>query len=362
MMRTLRFTLSILFLLGAACFGGANSYAYAQSTPVTVRVSPATILVALNQSVDLAIEVVNVQAMYGFDIQLTFDPAVVEVVDANPDLDGVQIALGAFMDPGFAIINRADNTAGTLQFVMTQLNPSEAKTGTGNLVVVKFKGKQSGKTSPVTLVKVDIAQRDGTKLPTALVSGQISVVASPPGPTNTNVPTQGPGTPMPTLTNTSPPPNTAAPTNTRPPATPRPTNTRSAAQPTATRTTSNQPAVSTATLEQAPGSTPEPSATQLGVVPPELNPGENTPTTEAETAAITPANSPTVIAAIVTSKPAQPTVIVVEITSTPAPTAQPDKSSPLTTAGLVVCVGIAGVLIGIAATYFLTRRQRSALP
>ena len=64
------------------------------------------------------------------DLALTFDPNVVEVVDADPNQAGVQAALGTFLDSGFVVLNAADNVTGTLRFAMTQLNPSQPKSGT----------------------------------------------------------------------------------------------------------------------------------------------------------------------------------------------------------------------------------------
>lgn len=184
------------------------------AAPVVVRIVPASVQVAAGETVDVAVEVVDVVDLYGFDVTVTFDPQVVEVVDADPNLPGVQMAQGLFLDPGFAVINAADNTAGSAHFVMTQLNPSEAKSGTGSLLVVKLLGKQAGTSSPLTLEDPQLARRDGFMIPSTPVSGQVDVIAAG-GPTSTSMPTQGAGTPM----ATAPPGPTALPAT----ATPQPT-------------------------------------------------------------------------------------------------------------------------------------------
>lgn len=156
-----------------------------------VRLAPAEIVVAAGQTVDAAIEVVAAPDLYGIDVSLTFDPNVVEVVDADPSTEGVQVALGTFLDPGFVIRNAADNTAGTVRFAMTQLSPSEPKSGSGVVVVVKLRGKQAGVTSPLTIVKAGAAQRTGESIPTLPSSGQVRVVAvAGQAPTATSIPTQ----------------------------------------------------------------------------------------------------------------------------------------------------------------------------
>lgn len=175
--------------------------ALAQDAPVIVRVNPSVARVVAGQEVELSIEIAEARELYGADVSLAFDPAVVEVVDADPSLGDVQMAQGTFFDTGFVLRNAADNAAGTMQFAMTQLNPSTAKSGSGALFVVRLRGKVNGQSSPLTITGAEVAQRDGSKLPVSTINGQVQVVASvTPGPTATSVPTQAAGTPLATST------------------------------------------------------------------------------------------------------------------------------------------------------------------
>jgi hypothetical protein len=142
---------------------------------------------------------VDVEGLYGFDVQLSFDPAVVEVVDADPDKAGVQVSLGRMLDSGMAVRDSADNEAGTIHYAMTQINPSEAKSGTGNLIVIRLRGKAAGTTN-LAFTSVDLARRDATAIDTAPQPGAVSVLAetSAQQPTTTPIPTQAPPTPVPT--------------------------------------------------------------------------------------------------------------------------------------------------------------------
>jgi hypothetical protein len=335
---------------------------HAQSA-VTVRISPASVQVVAGQNVDVAVEVVNIQAMYGFDVMLSFDPSSVEVVDANPNIAGVQVAMGVFMDPGFAIINTVDNTAGALRFVMTQLNPSQPKSGTGNLIVVKFLGKQANASSQIKLVKVDIAQNDGAKIPTTLVSGQIDVVPSQPGPTYTSVPTQGPGTVIPTTPATPgvtpPTATTRAPTITQAPTNTRgPTNTHQpgvAAAPTNTQrppVTATSPAGGvlsfTATLPAAVAASP----TQAFIAP-------------TQTTILTTQKTHPAVAALTSATPAAPVlvtkiVVVTAIGQAAQPTSPGSRGAlGFLTGGVGLCVGVVGLLLGGVIAILALRSRRS---
>jgi hypothetical protein len=255
---------------------------------VAVGVAPTSVEVAINQTVDVAVEVKDIRDLYGFDVALAFDPQTVEVIDADPGTDGVQIALGTFLDPGFVIINEANNQAGSVRLAMTQINPSQPKTGTGALVVVKLKGKQARAASPLTLVSAQLARRDGIKLTTALAAGQITVNAQASSqPTPTSIPAQGAGIGMPTDQPTSAlePAPTELPTST--------------VEPTSTELPANAVVAATATPE--PTTAPAP--------PTEMPPAASTPATAVPSA-------PTL-----TSSSAQPA-------STLAPDPSPTVASP----------------------------------
>jgi hypothetical protein len=163
--------------------------AHAQAQTATVRVMPALIQINPGQTAELAIEVVDVQNLYGFDLQLAFNPGVMEVVDANPNQSGVQVIQGDFMDQGFEAVNEVDNTTGTLRFVMTQLNPSQPKSGTGMLVRLQLRGLSGGST-PLTLAFAELVDRDANVLPVLLTPGRVEVAGTPGAPTNTLGPTQ----------------------------------------------------------------------------------------------------------------------------------------------------------------------------
>ncbi len=178
-------------------------------TPVVVRVVPKTIQVAVGQTVDVAVEVVEVSDLYAIDILMAYDPLAVEVVDQDPELEGIQVKLGTLLEPGFVILNLVDNSLGRLRLVMTQLNPATPKNGSGTLVVVTLKGLAPRASSSVEVLAVKLASPNGLEIPVgSLENASLQVAANNPGPTSTSIPAQDPGTPMPT-----PVPPTAAPTS-----------------------------------------------------------------------------------------------------------------------------------------------------
>ncbi len=189
--------------------------ALAQDGGALVRTNPPVLEIGEGQIETLQILLVNANNVYGMDLQARFDPAVVEVVDADPKQDGVQMTPGDFLKADFVVRNNADNKVGTLHYVVTQLNPTPPANGEGVILTIQFLGKVSGVKAELTFVSIQIADRRGVKPPvTAQDADLLAVPPKPPTPT-----------PVPTATIIISPPTTFPPTVTlsRPPSATRPT-------------------------------------------------------------------------------------------------------------------------------------------
>lgn len=139
-----------------------------------VRITPEEAVMRRNQTRTLAVRVQRVHELYGVDIIVTFDPRVVEVVDADPTKEGIQIAQGQFLDPGFTVYNTANNQTGEIRFTMTQLNPSEAKSGSGVLFYITLRGREVGRTR-INITKAEMATRDGEYIENVTRFGKVIV-------------------------------------------------------------------------------------------------------------------------------------------------------------------------------------------
>jgi len=132
-------TLSRLALLMIPLFFSHPSLAREDTAGTVVRVLPATGGFAVGELIQVEVRIVNVENLYGADVQLAFDPAVLKVIDADPNLPGVQVSPSdELLSPDWVIKNEADNEAGTVWYAVTQLNPSPAVSGTGALCTFQF--------------------------------------------------------------------------------------------------------------------------------------------------------------------------------------------------------------------------------
>lgn len=169
----------IVFVLGTALIllGMGVVPARAQSDGAMVRVEPATLQVGEGQTENIKLIIENGQDVYGIDVRAEFDPNVLEIVDSDAAKAGVQMIPGDFLKPDFVVQNQADNQAGTLQYVVTQMNPSPPANGSGIVLEILVRGKTRAQTSPITIIRAEIADRRGNTLNVASANGNVETVA-----------------------------------------------------------------------------------------------------------------------------------------------------------------------------------------
>ena len=167
--------------------------------------------------VEIPIEIRNVQDLYAVDLEIHFDPRILTFEDADPQMDGIQPALGTFLDAGMVLYNTVDPEAGIIRFVMTQVNPSEPKSGSGVLIVLYAVGAAEGE-STLEVVRADLSTREGIAIPSELVENSVKVAANAAEVQATPIPVQNPTSiiVIPTLAPTATPTVTPVPTSTKP--------------------------------------------------------------------------------------------------------------------------------------------------
>ena len=164
---------------GLAAIGRAND-------PTTVSINPASQEISLGATGSTDVLVENVTDLYGFEFQITFDPTLVEVVDADPVRAGVQIQPGDFLSPDWLLENNVDNDNGTIAYALCQLNPSLPQSGDGVLATITWRGKVMG-TSPITFTNVQLGAPGGVPIPATTQDGEVTVGEPSPGPTITSL-------------------------------------------------------------------------------------------------------------------------------------------------------------------------------
>lgn len=227
----------LVLLLLSALFSAMPLQAQAVAT---LRPDPAQLELMPGETAALEIRLENARNLYGIDMRLAFDPAVLEIIDADPSQSGAQMAPGTFPTPDLIAFNAADNAAGTARYVVTQLNPTPPATGSGIVLTVQVRARAAGLTD-LTIPLVEMSDRDGNLLAVNAASSSIEVRGDPAAATG-----------IPLL-----PPNSGASGESAAPATP-----------TATDTPTNA-STNDALPESPPSEQAAPGATPLAPVAPE---------------------------------------------------------------------------------------------
>lgn len=150
----------------------------ASSTPLLsaltarVRVEPATLTLAVGQTASMTVQLDNVQGLVGAELHLIYDPAVLDVQDADARITGTQIALGNFLKPDFIALNQAGQ--GKIDVAVLQLPPSEPVSGSGQLIAFTVKASAPGD-SALTLATVLLSNQKGSPIPVQTENGQVTV-------------------------------------------------------------------------------------------------------------------------------------------------------------------------------------------
>ncbi|MHB1338879.1 MAG: cohesin domain-containing protein [Bellilinea sp.] len=179
----------ILFIILLVSIPFARGSAAAQAVTQIGVFEPIT--AATGVVVEVPVRVQDAVELYAIDIEIRFDPALLAAEDADPATPGIQLGFAGFLDPGLVLYNEVDNQQGTAHFVMTQVNPSEPKNGSGILLVLYLKGMTTGQ-SDITVSNVQISDRSGNEIPSSGVNSTLKVEASAPAVQPTAIPVLNP--------------------------------------------------------------------------------------------------------------------------------------------------------------------------
>ena len=96
--------------------------------------------------------------VYGAQLHVGFDSTLIEIRDADPSSDGVQIEPGPAFPPrkSYVAVNRVDNALGTADFVATLLSPAPPLQGEIAIASFEVVGKAGG-AAKIDLMKVILA-------------------------------------------------------------------------------------------------------------------------------------------------------------------------------------------------------------
>ncbi len=127
----------------------------------TVSITPQTSTIDGCGFVDVYLHLEDVHDLYAVDIELSFEPTVLEVVDLKAGEPGVNFEpINTWFEVGYWVHNEADNGTGKIRYSATQTNTTAPVDGSGDIARIRFITKSIG-SSDITISKAELSDRDG---------------------------------------------------------------------------------------------------------------------------------------------------------------------------------------------------------
>jgi hypothetical protein len=151
--------------------------AMTQDNYAVLRFNPPILSLAPDTQGTITILVEDVQALYGLEFQLAFDPDIIEVIDADPNEEGVQIKPADWWKDGFVAVNKADNGSGRIDFAATLLRPALPASGRIVIAAIPFTARKTG-SSTLSVESALLSTRDAEAIAYKKQAGRIMVTAN----------------------------------------------------------------------------------------------------------------------------------------------------------------------------------------
>ncbi len=159
----------------------ANIGATAPITPTTrIDFAPLRQGISYGDYATVTLEISNADRLYAVIVQASFDPTVLQVVDANLAQPGVQIAPGNFLTPTQSIVvyNNADNDKGDIAYAVA-VNQGPPVSGNGILASILFQGSGVG-TGKIAFKSVLMFYPGAIPIDPIIIGNDAEIQVSPP--------------------------------------------------------------------------------------------------------------------------------------------------------------------------------------
>lgn len=121
-------------------------------------------------SVTVTVHVENVTNLYGLELEILFDPAIVSVESIVP---------GDFLSADFVVSQKVDASTGKASLAYTQLAPQPGRNGSGEVAMLTLKATSCLGSSPLKLAKVILSDNDGQAISHTVSGGTATSGTAP---------------------------------------------------------------------------------------------------------------------------------------------------------------------------------------
>ena len=166
--------LSAIFLasLGRPAAAQAQAIIYTQPSPINLVVG---------QTANISIWVEDAANVYSYYVRLYFDPRVLQILDADANLPGIQVQDGDFFyrPQSVTTSNWVDNSSGVVTYINQLNDPSMSISGSGKLIAFELQVIAAGSgVSTISLSQSYLMSPQGDLLPVSVLNPQVYISAT----------------------------------------------------------------------------------------------------------------------------------------------------------------------------------------
>jgi hypothetical protein len=177
--------LTVLFAVAAGGLRPAEVAAQAPAEgavaqrPARIELSPSALALRCGEGEDLVITVSEVDALWGVDFQLAYDPALLEVVPGQGSERGQLLSSAVFSGSQAMIaLNGVDPVTGVISFAAALLRPAEPMQGEVELARLRLRGRTAG-AGEILLRAVTLADPQAQSIPATARPALVEVLCPP---------------------------------------------------------------------------------------------------------------------------------------------------------------------------------------
>jgi hypothetical protein len=178
----------VIYLTGSLIVAGMGLILLILAMPATAAqpaVVPDTIVfmkadseeIAVGDEITVTVRISDVVGLFGIQFTLNFSPANLQVIDANPIKAGVQIATADCPEAQVKVSNIVSNTAGTIEYAVSQLGGTPPVDGNCAMAHIQFKTVEAASV-PVRFAEWLLSDDDFTEIPADAVDLLLEVKES----------------------------------------------------------------------------------------------------------------------------------------------------------------------------------------
>jgi hypothetical protein len=145
-------------------------------TPAIIYSQPSPIHLYVGETKTISIWVEDAVNVYSYYVRMYFDPSMVQILDADPNLPGVQVQDGDFFyrPQSITTANWVANPSGVMTYVNSFIDPTVSISGSGRLLSFDLQAIAAG-TSTINLTQSYLISPQGDLLPVSVLNPQIYI-------------------------------------------------------------------------------------------------------------------------------------------------------------------------------------------